>query len=71
VLNAVDNTFASSTAIVVPYLGFALLNLTGSWLPHMAFGSMLKLISGAAFVKDAQVGLKLLHLQWKMCRIYP
>ena len=54
-LNAVDNTFASSTAIIVPYMGFAMLNLTGSWLPHMAFGALLKLLSGAAFAKDAQV----------------
>jgi MFS family permease len=54
-LNAVDNTFASSTAIVVPYMGFAMLNLTGSWLPHMAFGSLLKIISGVMFAKDASV----------------
>ena len=54
-LNAVDNTFASSTAIVVPYMGFGMLSATGSWVPHLAFGALLKVVSGLMFMKDASV----------------
>ena len=54
-LYAVDNTFAQQTAILVPFMGIGMQQLTGSWLPHLLFGAGLKLLSGGLFVLNASV----------------
>ena len=54
-LNAVINTVASSFAIIVPYLGFWLRQVTGSWLPIMMCSVCTKALSGVLFVRWASV----------------
>lgn len=67
-LNSVSNTLASLTAVVVPHLGFALRQRTGSWAPMLLGAAVLKLISGAIFgltvtVTPARVQLQRRRLQ--------
>jgi hypothetical protein len=45
-LNATINTVASSLAIVVPYLGFWLRRVTGSWFAQIMCSVVIKAISG-------------------------
>ena len=54
-LNAVINTVASSLAIVVPYLGFWMREVTGSWLAQILVSVGIKAISGVLFVRWASV----------------
>jgi hypothetical protein len=46
-LNATINTVASSFAIVVPYLGFWLRRVTGSWFAQILCSVVIKAVSGA------------------------
>lgn len=48
-LNSVSNTCASMTAVIVPYLGFALRERYNSWAPIILGAAALKLVSAAAF----------------------
>ena len=45
-LNATINTVASSLAIVVPYLGFWLRRVTGSWFAQIMCSVVIKAVSG-------------------------
>ena len=49
-LNATINSVGSSLAIVVPYLGFWLRRVTGSWTAQILLSSVIKLLSGFIFV---------------------
>ena len=50
-LNSVWNTIASSTAIGIPYLGFWLERVTGSWSTMIMIAVFIKTMSGLVFVR--------------------
>ena len=54
-LNAVTNSIASSTAIVVPYLGFWLRARTGSWGAQIGLSMLIKACTGLLYVRWASV----------------
>lgn len=49
-LNSCWNTLASSTAIAIPFLGFALERRTGSWAPMIMLSVATQVLSGATFL---------------------
>eukprot|EP01052_Picozoa_sp_SAG31_P013863 SAG31_NODE_845_length_11547_cov_8.098096_9_plen_451_part_00 len=54
-LNATWNSLACCSQVVVPYLGFWLRSVSGSWLPQLVLASMLKLLAGGIFSRWSAV----------------
>eukprot|EP01051_Picozoa_sp_SAG22_P013625 SAG22_NODE_1548_length_4150_cov_2.816095_4_plen_81_part_00 len=49
------NSLACSAQIIVPFLGFWLRAVSGSWLPQMALASGAKLLAGLVFLRWSAV----------------
>ena len=54
-LNSVFNTVGSSTAIVIPYLGFWLERVTGTWSTMMYVAVACKVVSGLVFLRWSSI----------------
>jgi hypothetical protein len=52
-IGAVGNVLANAFGVIVPFMGVALHSRTGSWVPHLAFGALLKLVATVAYLATA------------------
>lgn len=52
-IGAVGNVLANAFGVIVPFMGVALHSRTGSWVPHLVFGAVLKLLATAAYLATA------------------
>ena len=53
VINSVSNSVANGFGFIVPHMGLYMRRATGSWLPHLVFGAVLKALSGLYFMRCA------------------